>query len=99
VSPRASSQHSQSDKSKKSSSPRHIQTILPNTIPETGGQSSIPSTLAAGIAADKISPQQANSDSHAAKVARMEVAASQGLAGGIPPKIEEGIEPSDGDGG
>lgn len=43
------------------------------------------------------SPQQTqhNIDSHAAKVARMEVSAmaAQGLAGGVPPKIEEGIEP------
>ena len=42
------------------------------------------------------SPQQTqhNVDSHAAKVARMEVSAmaSQGLVGGVPPKIEEGIE-------
>jgi len=38
---------------------------------------------------------QHNVNSHAAKVARMEVAAmaAQGLAGGVPPKIEEGIEP------
>ena len=43
------------------------------------------------------SPQQTqhNVDSHAAKVARMEVPANvaQGLAGGVPPKIEEGVEP------
>lgn len=41
------------------------------------------------------SPQQQNVASHAAKVARMEVLAdvSQGLAGGVPPKIDEGIEP------
>jgi hypothetical protein len=41
------------------------------------------------------SPQQQNAVSHAAKVARMEVPAdaAQGLAGGVPPKIEEGIEP------
>ncbi|KAF2176351.1 hypothetical protein K469DRAFT_607411 [Zopfia rhizophila CBS 207.26] len=91
VSPRTSSQHSQqSDKSKKSASPRHNQAILPNTIPETGAQSSIPSTLAHG---EKRSPQRTNNDSHAAKVARMEAAASQGYGGGIPPKIDEGIEP------
>jgi Tfp pilus assembly ATPase PilU len=43
------------------------------------------------------SPQQTqhNVDSHAAKLARMEVSAiaAQGLAGGVPPKIEEDIEP------
>jgi len=43
--------------------------------------------------AGKRSPQQQSSDSHAAKVARMEVAALQGLSGGIPPKIDEGVEP------
>ncbi|KAF2728446.1 white collar [Polyplosphaeria fusca] len=89
VSPRASTH---SDKSKKSASPRHNQTpLLPNKISETGHQSSIPSTLAQGSSAP--SPQQQANDSHAAKVARMEVAASQGYAGGIPTKIEEGTEP------
>lgn len=34
-----------------------------------------------------------NVDSHNAKAARMEATASQGFGGGIPPKIEEGIEP------
>ena len=38
---------------------------------------------------------QHNVDSHAAKVARMEVSAmaAQGLSGGVPPKIDEGVEP------
>ena len=91
VSPRTSSQHSQqSDKSKKSASPRHTQTILPNTIAETGQQSSIPSAMAPP---DVKTAHQMSSDAHAAKVARMEVAASQGYGGGIPPKIDEGIEP------
>ncbi|OCK84408.1 white collar-1 transcript variant 2 [Lepidopterella palustris CBS 459.81] len=90
VSPRTPSQHSQqSDKSKTSASPRHNHTILPN-VNDTGAQPSIPATLAA---ADKRTSQQANTDSHAAKVARMEVGASQGLAGGVPPRIDEGIEP------
>jgi small neutral amino acid transporter SnatA (MarC family) len=84
MSPR--SQHSASDKSRKSASPRHSQSLLPNAIPETGA----PSTLAAEMA----SPQQANSDRHAAKVARMEASASQGYGGGIPEKIEEGVEPT-----
>ena len=35
------------------------------------------------------SAQEASLGSHAAKVARMEVAASDGLSGGVPPKIEE----------
>ncbi|KAF2466705.1 white collar [Lindgomyces ingoldianus] len=91
VSPRASSQHSQqSDKSKTSASPRHNQSILPNTLSDTAVQSTIPPTSAH---AEKRSPQQSNTDSHAAKVARMEVAASQGYGGGIPPKIDEGVEP------
>jgi hypothetical protein len=39
--------------------------------------------------------QHQNAVSHAAKVARMEVPAdaAHGLAGGVPPKIEEAIEP------
>lgn len=92
VSPRTPSQHSQqSDKgSKASASPLHKQAILPNVVTETGTQSSIPSTLAT---ADKRTSQQTNSDSHAAKVARMEVAASQGLSGGVPARIDEGVEP------
>lgn len=43
----------------------------------------------------KRSPQGLNTDSHNAKLARMEAAASQGFGGGIPAKIEEGIEPGD----
>jgi hypothetical protein len=88
VSPR--SNQSQSDKSKKSISPRHNQVILPNVIGETNNQSS---TLAQGenFSGDT-SPRQASADSHAAKVARMEAAASQGYGGGIPQRIEEGNE-------
>lgn len=41
------------------------------------------------------SPQGLNTDSRNAKLARMEAAASQGYGGGIPAKIEEGIEPGD----
>src|SRR4051812_3856370 len=90
VSPRTPSQQSvhsaHSEKgSKASASPLHNQTILPqhNAV---GGPSSIPSTL-------EKKDSNSNADSHAAKVARMEVAASQGLSGGIPPKIEEVAEP------
>lgn len=92
VSPRTPSQHSQqSDKgSRASASPLHNQTILPNVVNETATQSSIPSALAT---ADKRTSQQTSSDSHAAKVARMEVAASQGLAGGVPARIDEDVEP------
>ena len=38
------------------------------------------------------SPQGAMADSHAAKTSRMEAPAIQGYGGGIPPKIEEGVE-------
>ena len=85
MSPRHSSAQSQSDKSKHSASPRHNQVILPNVAPESAqaGPSVLPPRTA----------QQVNIDSHAAKVARMEAAAGQGLSGGIPTKIDEGIEP------
>ena len=41
------------------------------------------------------SPKAVNADLHNAKLARMEAVASQGYGGGIPAKIEEGIEPGD----
>lgn len=44
---------------------------------------------------DQRSPQALNADSHHAKMARMEATASQGFGGGIPAKIEEGVEPGD----
>ena len=44
---------------------------------------------------DQKSPQALNADSHNAKMARMEASASQGFGGGIPAKIEEGVEPGD----
>ncbi|KAL1601728.1 hypothetical protein SLS60_006643 [Paraconiothyrium brasiliense] len=59
-----------------------------NVIPDSGHQSSTQ---------DKNGQFDNSSNPHAAKVARMEVAASQGYnvnpAMDIPPKIEEGIEP------
>lgn len=85
VSPRHSSQQSQSDRSKQSASPRHNQTILPNEQKAQAGP--------ALIHGEKRTPQQANTDNHAAKVARMEAAAPQGYSGGIPTKIDEAIEP------
>ena len=42
------------------------------------------------------SPQSLNANSHNAKMARMEATAAQGFGGGIPAKIEEGIEPRQG---
>ncbi|KAF1946441.1 white collar-1 transcript variant 2 [Clathrospora elynae] len=93
VSPRTSSVAS--DKSKKSPSPRHQQSyqthqnILPNSIPKTGQQSSIPSTLAPPC---KRPPQEGSiSEPHAAKQARTEIAFSQGFV--PPPMIDEGSEP------
>lgn len=41
---------------------------------------------------EKRTGQDLNVNSHQAKTARMEAAASHGFGGGIPPKIEEGIE-------
>lgn len=84
MSPR-NSQASQSDKSKKSVSPRHTQSILPNTGAEAGGSSS---SLPHG---EKRSSQQVYSENHAAKLARIEAPGSEGF-----PKIDEGVEPSDG---
>ncbi|EON65167.1 hypothetical protein W97_04404 [Coniosporium apollinis CBS 100218] len=97
VSPRTSSQQSvqsaHSDKASKASagdtSPQHANVRLPNS--NEIGQSTMPSTVQ--TTDPKLSAQQAQNDSHAAKVARMEVQASQGFAGGIPPKIDEDVEP------
>jgi hypothetical protein len=85
VSPRHSSQKSQSDQSKHSVSPRHNQAILPNVLIENGAK--------AGSSLPQRTPQQVGQDSHAAKVARMEASASQGYTGGIPTKIDEDVEP------
>ncbi|KAL8636213.1 MAG: hypothetical protein Q9228_006369 [Teloschistes exilis] len=41
---------------------------------------------------EKRNGQDLNANSHQAKTARMEATASHGFGGGIPPKIEEGIE-------
>jgi len=41
----------------------------------------------------RASLQQTNAVNHAAKIARMEAPASQGFAGGVPEKIDEGDEP------
>lgn len=57
--------------------------VLPNALPS----------------ADSRSPQDVNADSHAAKMARMEAAASRGYGGGIPAKIEEGVVLQTGGGG
>lgn len=100
VSPRTSSQQSvqsvqsaHSDKASRASagdtSPQHANVRLPNS--DEIGQPTIASTVQ--TADPKMSAQQAQNDSHAAKVARMEVQARQGFAGGIPPKIDEDVEP------
>jgi len=86
MSPRTSSV---SDRSRKSVSPRHTQSILPNVSSEAGHQACLLSTLA--------QPDKGNGqDLHASKVARTDTAASHSYGGGtsdIPPKIEEGTEP------
>lgn len=84
VSPRTSSQSE-----KQSSSPVHP-TIL--AAKEARVASSPVTSLG------RQSPQSLNADSHAAKMARMEAAASQGFGGGIPAKIEEGVELQMGEG-
>lgn len=60
--------------------------IAPPTVPTTTIDMQQPLSTGA---------QHQNAVSHAAKVARMEVPAdaAHGLAGGVPPKIEEAIEP------
>lgn len=90
VTPRTSSQVSD----KESASPAHSTSL--NSV--NGG-------LDKGTGADKTksvplqqqrSPLTLNADSHNAKMARMEATASQGFGGGIPAKIEEGVEPGQG---
>lgn len=48
---------------------------------------------------EKQASQMINAESHTAKTGRMEAAASQGYGGGIPSKIEEGVEPGEIGGG
>ncbi|KAI9773950.1 MAG: blue light receptor [Candelina submexicana] len=85
VSPRTSSQQSDG---KLDASPVHSSPVGGDVFNNNGKASSL--TMSS---LEKISPKGANTDSHAAKTARMEATASQGYAGGIPAKIEEGIEP------
>lgn len=91
VSPRTSS--AASDKSKKSTSPRHLpthqghQSMLPQSAPESGQLSSNPSGPPA-----KRSPQHGSiSEPHAAKAARTEASTSQSFM--PPPSIDEVTEP------
>lgn len=85
VTPRTSSQKSDKD----SASPAGTNTLnLVTAVEQMPDNKSVP-------APDQRSPQALNADSHNAKMARMEASASQGFGGGIPPKIEEGIEPGE----
>ncbi|KAF6219239.1 hypothetical protein HO133_005064 [Letharia lupina] len=85
VTPRTSSQKSDKD----SASPAGTNTLnLVTAVDQMPDNKSVP-------APDQRSPQALNADSHNAKMARMEASASQGFGGGIPPKIEEGIEPGE----
>ena len=87
VTPRTSSQKSD----KESASPARSASL--NTITAAdqggGGEPKLASLQ------EKRSPQTLNAESHNAKMARMEAMASQGFGGGIPAKIEEGIEPGE----
>lgn len=73
-------------------SPRHSQPLLPSVLADPKTQPQVPSPLVAG---EKRAPSQSNTDSHAAKLARMEAAPRGGYGGGIPAKIDEAVEPSD----
>ncbi|KAF6235629.1 hypothetical protein HO173_006312 [Letharia columbiana] len=85
VTPRTSSQKSDKD----SASPAGTNSLnLLTAVEQMPDNKSVP-------APDQRSPQALNADSHNAKMARMEASASQGFGGGIPPKIEEGIEPGE----
>jgi hypothetical protein len=64
------------------------QPLLPQPITKIVSEGT--SILAPG---EQRTPIQANTDSHAAKVARMEAVAPEGYGGGIPSRIEEGHEP------
>ncbi|KAL8762244.1 MAG: hypothetical protein Q9184_001725 [Pyrenodesmia sp. 2 TL-2023] len=81
VSPRTSSQNSGD---KHSNSPKHAASFGNSNDPRQL-QKAIPST-------EKKTAQDMQVNSHQAKTARMEATASYGFGGGIPPKIEEGIE-------
>lgn len=81
VTPRTSSQHSD-----KSASPRHPTSLTAMSALEQHAPNNTPPQE------KKQSPQTVNTNSHINKVARMEATASEGFGGGIPPKIDEGIE-------
>ncbi|KAI4088161.1 MAG: hypothetical protein LQ344_006253 [Seirophora lacunosa] len=80
VSPRTSSQNSGD---KRATSPKHASNLGCGDARQA--QRAIPST-------EKKTAQDVQVNSHHAKTARMEAAASHGFGGGIPPKIEEGVE-------
>ncbi|KAF1982040.1 hypothetical protein K402DRAFT_397929 [Aulographum hederae CBS 113979] len=86
VSPRTSSQQSvHSDKaSRASASPKH------NLATEVSASSTPKASTKGGPGA-----QEAQSISHAAKVARMEAIPIPGFSGGVPPKIDEVVEPEE----
>ncbi|KAL8803674.1 MAG: hypothetical protein Q9200_006117 [Gallowayella weberi] len=80
VSPRTSTLNSGE---RHSTSPAHTTTF--GGVEQRPGPKSTPSL-------EKSSGHAANVNSHQAKTARMEATASRGFGGGIPPKIEEGVE-------
>ncbi|KAF2500535.1 blue light regulator 1 [Lophium mytilinum] len=89
VSPRTSSQHSQKSDSasKAAGAPRLSKPLLPNLPAQSAASDPSTKPTATTLA------QQASAESHAAKVARMEIGASDGFSGGVPAKIDEGHEP------
>ncbi|KAL8674743.1 MAG: hypothetical protein Q9168_000827 [Polycauliona sp. 1 TL-2023] len=82
VSPRTSTQNSGE---RQSASPAHP-TTFGSGQQQSGPKSTPPLETSSGHA---VNP---NAISHQAKTARMEAIASHGFGGGIPPKIEEGVE-------
>ena len=94
VSPRNSSQNSVSDKGRKSMSPRHLQqNILPLPLPKVL-LDSVGTQSATFMSGEKRMQTEVNNSNHATKVARMEAMPAQGFGGGIPPRIDEGTEPT-----
>ncbi|KAK4691393.1 hypothetical protein P7C71_g5597, partial [Lecanoromycetidae sp. Uapishka_2] len=88
VTPRTSSQKSD----KESTSPAHSTSLTSVTGLDGGANTGAVESSMSVPSQQQRSPQTLNADSHNAKLARMEASASQGFGGGIPAKIEEGVE-------
>lgn len=88
VTPRTSSQKSD----KESASPAHSTSLNSVTGIDNGTNTGVVDNSMSVTSQRPRSSQTLNADSHNAKMARMEAGASQGFSGGIPAKIEEGVE-------